>query len=346
MAEEFNNLEANSAVRSKINNHAREINSLTLNKAPLTGGKVPKSYLPDGDLNPIQFVQDETTLVYSIDQTWLNGIIDARIVAAGGNPGQGNTTPAAPGVTANDTADTLAFNHALGNSEIVVSVNGGAYAAYAGTINVGNVDRVAGYWKAKIKAATGRNESAVTNSPAFTSAVVVDDLTPLTSYAQTEYITVAGNTLTYIGTPPNFGYGRATGIVAAGAQFIIQIDGSNLNSAGYIGVGVNQDGGTYNFLAAVSWRKSAEMQGRFLGAANGAAFDDYTNIGYTGTPLGRVRGNGTNIYVEKSFDGGTTWVDVDPSKLILQPNSNLSVKIFFDDANYNKIYNIKTKNVA
>jgi hypothetical protein len=79
-----------------------------------------------------------------------------------------NTTPAAPGVTADDTANTLSFTHALGTGEIVVSINNGTYAAYAGPYAVGDVARVAGYYKAKVKAATGRNESAVTNSPAFT----------------------------------------------------------------------------------------------------------------------------------------------------------------------------------
>ncbi|GAB2528300.1 hypothetical protein [Rufibacter soli] len=89
---------------------------------------------------------------------------------ANSNTGGGNTTPAAPTVTADDAANTLSASHALGTSEIVVSTNGGAYVAYAGTINVGDVARAAGYWKFKVKAATGRNESSVANSPAFTVA--------------------------------------------------------------------------------------------------------------------------------------------------------------------------------
>lgn len=83
-----------------------------------------------------------------------------------------NTTPAAPAVIADDSADTLSFSHALGDSEIVVSINNAAYAAYAGPYVIGDVARAAGYYKAKIKAATGRNESAVTESPAFTVANV------------------------------------------------------------------------------------------------------------------------------------------------------------------------------
>jgi hypothetical protein len=57
----------------------------------------------------------------------------------------------------------------LGNSEIVVSENGGAFVTYTGQINVGDVSRPYGYWRFKIKAATQRNESAVAYSPAFTS---------------------------------------------------------------------------------------------------------------------------------------------------------------------------------
>lgn len=83
---------------------------------------------------------------------------------------QGNFTPIVPTITANDSANTLTSAHALGASEIVMSVNNLGYVAYAGQINVGNIVRDAGYWKFKIKSTTGRNESAVVNSPAFTEA--------------------------------------------------------------------------------------------------------------------------------------------------------------------------------
>lgn len=81
-----------------------------------------------------------------------------------------NTTPAAPTVTGDDTANTLTATHALGAGEILVSENGGAFVAYA-PITVGNVARASGYWQFKIKAATGRNESALAASPAFTVAI-------------------------------------------------------------------------------------------------------------------------------------------------------------------------------
>ncbi|WP_145859040.1 hypothetical protein [Pedobacter suwonensis] len=90
----------------------------------------------------------------------------------------GNVTPVAPTLAANDTNNTLSASHALGASEIVMSVNGAAYIAYPGTISVGDVDRPAGYWKFKIKSATGRNESPVVNSPAFTVTVLPKPAAP------------------------------------------------------------------------------------------------------------------------------------------------------------------------
>ena len=83
-------------------------------------------------------------------------------------------TPDAPAVVGDDVANTLSASHSLGNSEILVSENGGPFTTYDGQINVGNVARAAGYWKFKIKAATNRNESAVANSPAFTVTITPD----------------------------------------------------------------------------------------------------------------------------------------------------------------------------
>ncbi|MCW3081047.1 T9SS type A sorting domain-containing protein, partial [Segetibacter sp.] len=87
-----------------------------------------------------------------------------------------NTTPDAPTLIPDDAANTLIAVHALGNTEILVSENGGAFGAYSGQINVGNVSRPAAYWKFKIKTATGRNESLIANSPAFT--VTIPNTTP------------------------------------------------------------------------------------------------------------------------------------------------------------------------
>ena len=129
------------------------------------------------DLDPATLA--DTTLVIMGDPStgdYFRTTLGALKNYVGG--GTVNTTPAAPVLTADDTADTLSAAHALGASEIVVSINGAAFVAYSGIINVGNVARTAGYYQFKIKAATGRNESAVANSPAFNIASGGGDTTP------------------------------------------------------------------------------------------------------------------------------------------------------------------------
>jgi predicted heme/steroid binding protein len=104
-----------------------------------------------------------------------------------------NSTPSAPVVVADDATDLLSASSTLGNSEIEVSENGGAYVAYTGQISVGNVSRVQGYWKFKIRSAAGRNESSIVESPAFTivnstpsaPVVVADDATDILSASST-----------------------------------------------------------------------------------------------------------------------------------------------------------------
>ncbi|WP_266363599.1 PKD domain-containing protein [Tellurirhabdus rosea] len=107
-----------------------------------------------------------------------NGSNYARIMGLGSvlfladAPAPENVTPPAPLLAADDAANTLSASSALGMSEILVSVNGGDYTAYSGQILVGDVSRPAGYWKFKTRAVTGRNESPVAESPAFTLAPV------------------------------------------------------------------------------------------------------------------------------------------------------------------------------
>ncbi len=86
-------------------------------------------------------------------------------------------TPNAPTLSADDNANMLAASHPLGDSVILVCENGGPYLPYTGLINVSNIARASGYWKFKIKSAPQRNESAVTNSPAFT---ITSTILPLT----------------------------------------------------------------------------------------------------------------------------------------------------------------------
>lgn len=85
-------------------------------------------------------------------------------------PGCLPATPAAPTVVCNDNNNTITVSHTLGASEIVYSVNGGAYQPYLGTISVGDVNLAANYYRFKIKSATCRNESLYATSVAFTAS--------------------------------------------------------------------------------------------------------------------------------------------------------------------------------
>ena len=79
------------------------------------------------------------------------------------------STPSPPTLSvAKVPSTTLAATHSLGTSELLVNTDNNGFAPYTGQIAVGNTTRPAGYWKFKVKAATGRNESAVVSSPEFT----------------------------------------------------------------------------------------------------------------------------------------------------------------------------------
>lgn len=161
--------ETRSSIISKLNSNGTE--------------KISLSALEDATLSEDQF------------EVLSNGKIGIKLsylqsLGLGSGTTPANTTPAAPTVTGDDSANTLVASHALGTSEIVMSENNGAYVPYA-PISVGNVARAAGYWKFKVKSATGRNESAVVNSPAFTvNATGVELGTPVTQFQYLNNATV------------------------------------------------------------------------------------------------------------------------------------------------------------
>lgn len=103
----------------------------------------------------------------------------------------GNVTPVAPTMTADDSLDTLTIAHARGEAEIVVSINNAADVALTAVagwntsthkIDVGNVARAAGYYRARTKAATGFNASPYVSSPAFSVSLPTPSapITPVT----------------------------------------------------------------------------------------------------------------------------------------------------------------------
>jgi hypothetical protein len=106
-------------------------------------------------------------------------------VTASANTVQGEK----PTLTFSDSENWLKFASIYGDSAILVSPGNGPYVAYTSVpgynastnrIDTGDVDRIDGYWKAKVKADTNRTESVITPSPAFTKAATTTppDTTP------------------------------------------------------------------------------------------------------------------------------------------------------------------------
>lgn len=176
--------------------------SALTSKADLVNGIIPLAQLPDANLNAEQF---EVLYDGSIGIK-TSYLLSLGLTQGGTTPTEpSNTTPAPPTLTADDTANTISATHTLGTSEILVSVNGGAFTTYSGVINVGDVTRAAGYYRFKIKSASGRNESAIVNSPAFTQTPVgnttpaaptngvVDDNSNTFGFTLVSGITLSGN---------------------------------------------------------------------------------------------------------------------------------------------------------
>jgi hypothetical protein len=135
--------------------------------------------------------------------------------------------PPAPGVTGNDAADGLTF---ISSSAMEVSVNNGPWADYGGDIATGNVNRPAGYWRARVKASTvGRRYlSTITPSPAFTAAAL-QSLVP-TDFTEW-YLTggMGGTTsdhLSCVGTTGQIAP-KTTFSINAGGQYKIVFEVSN-----------------------------------------------------------------------------------------------------------------------
>jgi hypothetical protein len=235
--------------------------------------------------------------------------------------GVANTTPSAPTLTANDTANSLTATHALGTSEIVMSVNGATYVAYA-AIAVGDVARVAGYYKFKIKSATGRNESTVVESPAFTGSVVVPDPVPetgagvpVTSFQyllSTELIDT--NTVQVLPTAsngqgnaaPNFSIpdGESGWISQKFAAFTQTGEGSTSDFT--LGVGIDPHYGSDDAVVAVWAQTGGSICYRTFG--NPIVYGPNGVLAING--IIRLRATATTAYIEYSNNGGTSFTQV------------------------------------
>jgi hypothetical protein len=257
--------------------------------------------------------------------------------------GSGVTTPAPPTVTADDTSNTLSASHTLGTSEIVVSTNNSAYVAYSGTISVGDVARASGYWKFKIKSASGRNESSVVDSPAFTVEGVSLTFNDINTWYDNNNLTKLSQTLnSFTWTPSgggdNYGWAASRLKIAAGTigAFRFKADAA---SSMHFGVKVNDNtpSATNDWLARLIY-ESGKMQGK-MGS------DIYLNVTtpFGPTLIGQLRSTGTELIAEFSTDSGTTFTEM--GRLTITGTDNLFLLIYTDSGTATSIHTLQGANV-
>lgn len=140
------------------------------------------------------------------------------------------------------------------------------------------------------------------------------------------------NTLIYDAESyPSTGYAVSEQKIAAGTAFIIQASAGNGLNGGWFGI--NSGNGTNPFnsmLIAMRFTGYAPGYGRFI--AYSGAYYEPTPVNYTVLPLGRLRGTGTRVYSEASYDNGLTWIDIAPDLALVQPLVDMYFKAYFDQA--------------
>lgn len=304
------------------------VDSVTSTKADLSDGKVVDTQLPTIDLMP--FFNNTQFAVVAGVITYV-GAIDPTL-----------PTPTAPtNFIVDDTLNTGAFTNTGGktNADTEVTLDGGAttVANVDNPFIVGDVNKAIGQVGVRYKGTSTSNPSAWLFNPVpYTTTggtTPPDGYSPVTSYRELHNLALTSNNLDY-STSADYGASVSQWKVSAGTAFAIQFDASVTTSSGLIGVNTGTDiNGVNSYLAGIRWSRSSNTNGRFNGIASGNGQDDYTNVDFTGTPLGRIRGTGTRLYIEKSFDGGTTWSEIDNTVNIPQPNTDLYLKTFFDTDN-------------
>ena len=255
-----------------------------------------------------------------------------------------NADPAAPTIIADDATNTLDATHVLGDTEIMVSVNDTAYVQFDGSvINVGDIARITGYYKFKIKSAAGRSESPIAQSPAFTITGSSEVGTNLTSWplldAGTGYSQLTGNNINSVQTG---GYTRLTSdfkIVSGGTGWVM-CDAITSNSVGHIalhnGFNMGQTPSTFTIKL-------------FRNGVNNTLFCDALNINQgsvsfppaAGNRL-RIKADGTNLLGQYSTNSGSSWTTLGT---VAQPVGDLYAKTF-QDVFLNDINNVQYFNMT
>jgi hypothetical protein len=304
-----------------------------VSKADKINGVVPLSQLPEAVLNINQFeVLSDGTI--GIRTSYLQSL---GLTTGGGgtnptnptNPGDTNTTPSAPILSADDVANILVASHALGDSEIVVSTNNSSYVPYTPII-VGDIARAAGYWKFKIKAATGRNESSVVNSPAFTVAQAgnVNAAAPTNGVVSDSQNTFGFTLVSGIALSGNYEYTLNGGTTVANVT-VNPINVGNLAYAiGQVGVRVKAATGrnasawlfnTSAFTVSTATPSTATPITAWHGLTNGIAIDA-NSFNFT-TPQGSYG----YVFADKKIAAGTNGFIQFDGIVPAAPNSSTAI---------------------
>lgn len=160
-------------------------------------------------------------------------------------------------------------------------------------------------------------------------AAAAPSLSPLTNFAPLTGITAVSNTFTNTSGGANARMVTVNAIPAA-SVFIIQMNASVTENSGFLAVSTNSSGDPrFSCIVLVEWMFNTSTSGRWASEYSGTGYDAFSNTTFsTPIPLVRLRGDGSFIYAEMSFDNGGTWTVLpgSPPASITQPNALLYVQ--------------------
>lgn len=133
--------------------------------------------------------------------------------------------------------------------------------------------------------------------------------------------------------------------IPAGTAFIVQYDASLDDNSGVVLVVQEQDRvALYEADNLIEWSLDSTGVGWFDCRLGSNDYNDYSRVNFTGTPKARLRGTGTLIYAEQSYDGGVTWASIADSTTMAQPQVDMWVQAQINGRGGNDI-NQKVMNI-
>lgn len=130
------------------------------------------------------------------------------------------------------------------------------------------------------------------------------------------------------------GYSVSTNSFPGSSVFQIIFTASTIEDGIKIGIATtNTAPGNINDFYACLFTSFTATSGKFIGHEGTNYYNDDT-MGISQPPFGRIRGDGTNVYLERSFDGGVTWNSINTAGVpvggIPEPTSPIFLKMFGD----------------